>query len=406
MNKTICAYPFVHSHVSATYERKLCCLTPALPDRFKSTTKEFWNSDYVKQVRLDMIEGKPIAGCEYCYNFEKNGGKSLRNKINEQYPIEELIRYTESDGTLDIEPSFYDVRSTVCNLQCITCDESSSSMHKKLAVKLDISENGHKVDAEYERHLANEIIEGLIAKRVRVLYWAGGEPMIMKIHWDVINKMEELYDQPDYQDYIKSIQLFYNTNLTKLYYKNKYIPEVLSKFNTVIWASLDGVKETHNYCRDGSNWETVYNNWNEYKKYINKLSVASVLSAPVLMDIERYIEFLEAEKCNFFDHEYLPIGYNKLLDIKVYPDDMFYDIIENAKTKLVNSNLDRACVDNSVAILSKYVDERENITIDYSGIKKEILVRDKFGRGNISFGELLFIVNNKYHNWYSDITTD
>ena len=110
--------------------------------------------------------------------------------------------------------------------------------------------------------------------------------------------MEELYELPDYQDYIKSIQLFYNTNLTKLYYKNKYIPEVLSKFNTVIWASLDGVMETHNYCRDGSNWETVYNNWLEYRKYISKLSVASVLSAPVLMDIERYIEFLEAEQCN------------------------------------------------------------------------------------------------------------
>lgn len=405
MNKTFCAYPFVHSHVSATYERKLCCLTPALPDSYKTTTKEFWNSEYVKNVRLDMIEGKHINGCEYCYEFEKSGGRSLRNKINEQYDHKQLISNTHTDGSVEITPSFYDVRSTVCNLQCITCDENSSSMHKKLSVKLKISNSNHKVDGAYEKLLSDEIIQGLIDKRVKELYWAGGEPMIMKLHWDVLNKMEELLELSDYHDYIKSIRLFYNTNLTKLYYKNKYIPEVLAKFNTVIWASTDGVMETHNYCRDGSNWENVYHNWIEYNKYV-KLSVASVFSAPVLMDIDRYIKFLEAEKCNFFDHEYLPIGYNKLLDIKIYPDELFNKIVTNAKSKLLDSNLDKASVNNSIAIINKYIAERKIIEPDYSSIKKEILVRDKYSRGNITFGELLSILGSDYYDWYDSITIE
>ena len=405
MNNTFCAYPFVHSHVSATYERKLCCLTPALPDGYKTTTKQFWNSDYIKQVRLDMIEGKHISGCEYCYEFEKNGGNSLRHKINERYDSAQLIENTRSDGHVELTPCFYDVRSTVCNLQCITCDEDSSSMHKKLSVKLNISNNNHKVDGAYEKLLSDEIIQGLIDKRVKELYWAGGEPMIMKLHWDVLNKMEELLEQADYYDYIKSIRLFYNTNLTKLYYKNKYIPEVLSKFNTVIWASLDGVMETHNYCRDGSNWENVYSNWVAYKKYITKLSVSSVFSAPVLMDIDRYIKFLESEQCGFFDHEYLPIGYNKLLDIKIYPDELFNKIVSNAKDKLLNSNLDTYSINNSIAIINKYITERESTTPDYSVMKEEILIRDKYSRGNISFGELLQTVDNECYNWYNSITT-
>ena len=403
MNKTFCAYPFVHSHVSATYERKLCCLTPALPDSYKTTTREFWNSDYIKQVRMDMIEGKHISGCEYCYEFEKSGGKSLRNKANEQYNIEDIIHNTESDGYLSLKPIFYDVRSTVCNLQCITCDENHSSMHKKLSIKLGISSTNHKVDSEYEKLLADEIIDGIISKKVRILYWAGGEPMIMKLHWDVLNKMEELLEVDEYRDYIKSIQLFYNTNLSKLYYKNKYIPETLSKFNTIIWASLDGVKETHNYCRDGSNWDTVYNIWQEYKKYIPNISVASVLSAPVLMDIERYIDFLEQEQCNFFDHEYLPIGYNKLLDVKLYPETLFNDIITNAKDKLAKSNLNKTSVDNSLAILNKYITERSNPNVCYTTIRSEIKKRDKFGRSNISFDQLLDIINKPSYEWYNKL---
>ena len=406
MNKTFCAYPFVHSHVSATYERKLCCLTPALPDSYKTMTKEFWNSDYVKQVRLDMIEGKHINGCEYCYDFEKNGGKSLRIKVNEQYDSKHLIDNTHQDGHLDLEPSFYDVRSTVCNLQCVICDENHSSMHKKLSVKLNINNNNSKVDGAYEKLLADEIIQGLLDKRVKELYWAGGEPMIMKLHWDVLNKMLELLELADYHDYIKSIRVFYNTNLTKLYYKDKYIPEILGKFNPVIWASLDGVTETHNYCRDGSNWENVHNNWHEYKKHVPKLMVTSVFSAPILMDIERYIDFLETEQCNFFDHEYLPIGYNKLLDLKLYPDELFNKITSNAKDKLLNSNLNKDSVNNSIAIINKYIAERTSTSPDYSSFKKEILMRDKFGRSNITFSELLNIIDNDCYDWYNSITTD
>ena len=406
MNKTFCAYPFVHSHVSATYDRKICCISPAIPDSYKTPTTDFWNSEYVRDVRLDMIMGKEISGCEYCYNFEKNGGRSLRIKVNEEYDLKQLIDHTDNTGYLDLDPSFYDVRSTVCNFQCITCDENHSSMHKKLSVKLNTSSNNHKVDSEYEKTLSNEIIQSLIDKKVKILYWAGGEPMIMKLHWDVLDKMVELLELPEYHDYIKSIQLYYNTNLSKLYYKNKYIPEILAKFDTIIWASLDGVQETHNYCRDGSDWTNVYSNWLEYKKYVPKLSVASVLTAPVLMDIERYIEFLYSENCVFFDHEYLPIGYNKLLDIKLYPDELFYDIINNAKHKLLTSNLDKNSIDNSVTILNKYVDERDNTDIDYANIKKDILVRDKFMRSKLTFGSLLECLNNKAYTWYNSIATE
>lgn len=403
MNKTFCVYPFVHSHVSATYDRKLCCIAPALPGKNKTTTEEYWNSDYVKQTRLDMIDGKHISGCEYCYNFEKSGGWSLRMQLNEKYDIEYLVENTGPDGYLNLKPEFYDVRSTVCNLQCVTCDENHSSTHKKLSVKLGTSKNNHKIDAAYEARIANEIVQGLESKTVKMLYWSGGEPMIMKMHWIVIEKMLELLELPEYHDYIKSIEICYNTNLSKLYYKNYYIPEVLSKFNVLIWASLDGVEETHNYCRDGSNWETVLNNWKEYRKHVTNMAVTSVLSAPVLMDIERYIDFLKTEGCVFFDHEFLPTGYNKLLDIKLYPNDIFFRVIQQARDKLMASGLDNQSVHNSITILNKYVAERSDSVIDYVKIKRDISSRDLYNKGDKSFELLLKTIDEDCYNWYLSI---
>jgi sulfatase maturation enzyme AslB (radical SAM superfamily) len=272
-----------------------------------------------------------------------------------------------------------------------------------LSVKLGTSKNNHKIDAVYEARIANEIVQGLESKTVKMLYWSGGEPMIMKLHWIVIEKMLELLELPEYHDYIKSIEICYNTNLSKLYYKNHYIPEVLGKLNVLIWASLDGVEETHNYCRDGSDWRKVHANWKEYKKHIANIGITSVLSAPVLMDIEKYIDFLKTEGCMFFDHEFLPTGYNKLLDIKMYPDDIFFKVIKNARDKLISSGLDSQSVHNSITILNKYIAERSDDIPDYSSIKRDIENRDVFNKGDMSFETLLHTLDSDCYIWYSSI---
>jgi hypothetical protein len=121
------------------------------------------------------------------------------------------------------------------------------------------------------------------------------------------------------------------------------------------------------------------------------------------MDIDRYISFLETENCNFFDHEFLPTGYNKLLDIKLYPADMFHEIINHAREKLLASKLDQQSMYNSITILNKYVDERTDPLIDYASAKRDIDNRDVFNQGALSFEYLLRRINEKYHDWYTSI---
>ena len=72
-------------------------------------------------------------------------------------------------------------------------------------------------------------------------------------------------DGVDNTEYIDLIKVHYNTNLTKSKWKNKSIPEMLSKYKRLyIEASLDGVYETFEYTRDGANWKEVEKNWQEY----------------------------------------------------------------------------------------------------------------------------------------------
>jgi len=398
----LCIAPFVHSHVTATYERKLCCVAKTIDGMDKTTTDEYWNSDYVKQIRLDMTAGKLVPDCSFCWEHEDLGAPSLRQKLNALYPVEKIVAQMTDDGSMFIPPSYYDYRTITCNLQCVTCDDRNSSKHALIAKEMFGRNNAHRVDVDYERKLGSEIIEGLRNKTVSNIYWAGGEPMLMASHWDVIEEMERLYEDESYRDYIASFPMFYNTNMTKLYWKGRMIPEVLAKFNVTIWASIDGIEETFEYCRDGAKWEQVKTNWLLYKQHIPKTSITAVLSAPVLMDIDRFLDFFEANDSTSFNHDYLPNEYKNLLDILLWPQHLFDSVIEHAIERTQQHDLSGK--DTTLAILEMYKKQKSEVgDVDYVHIKSEIQRRDKFLKNSGSFETLLSKIHKPAYEWYASI---
>ena len=46
-------------------------------------TDEFWNSEYMQDVRKQMLTGEQVSECEACYKNERLGIKSLREEANE-----------------------------------------------------------------------------------------------------------------------------------------------------------------------------------------------------------------------------------------------------------------------------------------------------------------------------------
>lgn len=416
-NKSFCAYPFTHSYIGSKYERKLCCVSEDIPELQKTNLKNFWNSDIMKDVRLKMIAGEKISYCGRCYAFEEIGVPSLREEINRNFSsMEELTEHLKENGHLDSLPNFFDHRTIHCNLQCLSCGVTYSSTHINLHKKMYGREGDFKIDYEYEKEMSLDIINSLKSKTCKSIYWAGGEPMISNIHWDVMDVMTELHSNPNYTEYIEGLRIFYNTNLTKLYWKNAHIPSLLKFVQPSIQASLDGTHETFEYCRDGGNWEAVSNNWNEYYQYLNKnkqMGVASVLSSPVIMDIDRWFEFFEPYDPMIYNHkyitntEYYPQTAQQFLDVRLFPSHIFDPIINHAIKRFEKSNL--VGREKSIDILLSYKKEKYETPEKFDNIqflktiKNNTLYRDKFLRGNKTYEELLQIINPSAHEWYVNL---
>ena len=115
-NKSFCPYPFYHSYIGSRYERKLCCVSDDIEGYDKTSQEEFWNSDYMKEVRQKMILGEKIDVCGRCYDFEKLGLKSLRlgsgeSAVNEHSFAKLMDGYDYETGEMKQGPSYFDHRT-------------------------------------------------------------------------------------------------------------------------------------------------------------------------------------------------------------------------------------------------------------------------------------------------------
>ena len=85
------------------------------------------------------------------------------------------------------------------------------------------------------------------------IYFAGGEPLIMEEHYRLLNELvkREMFH----------VRLIYNTNFSKLGYKDQDVLELWKKFHSVsIGASLDGCGPRAEYIRKGQDWEETVEN--------------------------------------------------------------------------------------------------------------------------------------------------
>jgi hypothetical protein len=92
-------------------------------------------------------------------------------------------------------------------------------------------------------------------KDVLEVYFAGGEIIITPEHYECLDYWIE-------NGINETIELTYTTNLSTLKgYKDKDLIEYWKKFpNLQIWASLDGMGDTAELIRKGTDWEKIVSN--------------------------------------------------------------------------------------------------------------------------------------------------
>lgn len=225
--------------------------TPMLEDIF--------NNDKYKSFRLEMINGPelPVA-CRSCRVQEEAGSVSYRNRKNKLYAdvIDQLE--VSDDGTAKFMQLYIDYRfSNKCNFKCITCGPQLSSSHAIEIVKL-----GYPLPSKSAYIEVSNFTEQFktFSKDIREIYFAGGEPLIMDQHYDILNM---------FIDSQQPVEVRYNTNLSELNYKGIDVLDLWSKINgsIMIGASIDGFGISGETIRFGLDSTAFKNN---VKQIINR----------------------------------------------------------------------------------------------------------------------------------------
>lgn len=253
MNKdlsTYCPLPFNHLHVTQTGYLKPCCQAEEFNDvnLKKLSVEEAWNHQEFKDLRMDMQSGKRNALCNYCYSKEDSGAFSPRNMHLGEHPMRVGAGKTQiftDDGELPVNFLTIDIRfSNLCNFKCVMCGPDASSLHNKGKVI--------KIRDNFVEELLPYINE------IEHVYFAGGEPLIMEEHYELLNFLVNHRPQ---------VRIVYSTNLSVLEQGKYKVLDMWSKLDKPVFlaVSIDGLFDKGESIRVGLNTKKFIKNIHRLK---------------------------------------------------------------------------------------------------------------------------------------------
>jgi molybdenum cofactor biosynthesis enzyme MoaA len=276
-SETFCVLPWIHTATYTDGTALLCCV--AQPDSGlnlnHNTINEVKNSEYFKKARLSLLNGEKFQGCSVCWREESVGVKSHRMNENHLWDllltkefVDELVQNTHDDGTIENELYTLDFRlGNTCNLACVMCRPTDSSKWfneaKKLANELETNAKWdwkHKSQLDitkFEWYKRKEFLEDFYEScgSMRLMIFAGGEPLLIKEHKEIIKEMVK-------RGYAKNIQVNYHTNGT-IY--DTELMELWKHFKKVeLFISIDGIDKVTEYVRYPSKFSIIEKNLRMY----------------------------------------------------------------------------------------------------------------------------------------------
>jgi len=274
-------------------------------------------ADYLKPIELiadpnrfadlKTPEDSPPDACRDCVQAESHGDRSYRTMF-------ESFK-TDAPGL-----QFIDIRnSNLCNLKCRTCGPHFSNKWGE--------EFGY--DVTIKRQDITEYLPLLLGDSVHWMYFTGGEPLINRDHWDLL---EELIASGR----SKNIQLLYNTNMTTLKFKDKDITAIWKQFKKVtINCSIDAAGKQINYIRSDSDWDTIKQNFDKLYEFSRQWHEFNMVLSPTMSILNIWF-FADLIK---FAHEHQLTCHPIILQ---GPHTFALSVIPDSLTDLALAQLDQA----------------------------------------------------------------
>jgi organic radical activating enzyme len=293
-SKTFCMYPWIHLHAFPTGDAHPCCyseMAHAIGSTKQHTLRDIWNDQPMRDLRQRMLAEQTSNACNKCYEQETAGFFSGRQSANKHFGhYINRVAETHPNGQLDrFEMTYWDIRfSNLCNLSCRSCGHIFSSSWHKDQTQLAGNDWAKKNQVlNYAGRTETDIWEQLIPHLdyVEQIYFAGGEPLMMAEHYNILDELERRgrWD----------VRLIYNTNFTHTRLKDRTVFDYWKRFQSVsVGASLDAMGSRAEYIRKGTDWDRVHRNREEMMQICPKVDfyispTLSILNAWHLPDFHR-----------------------------------------------------------------------------------------------------------------------
>lgn len=328
MSDTFCVLPWIHLATRPNGDVRLCCTTNASGadvvdskdvglvtkdgvhmNLREHSLSEVWNSSYMKDVRLKMLNNEIPASCTKCFEEEKNGVVSKRQWESvvwqERLDIKQIVDKTSSDGSLPVEIPYFDLRlGNMCQLKCVMCSPHDSSawikewklqypQYKLIELKQDQQWDKTYDYTWYQKGSFLDTMKDQ-AHNIKELYFAGGEPLLIPEHYKILEFMVETGNA-------RNCILRYNSNGLELPEK---LFELWNHFKQVKFNfSVDAVGARNDYIRYPSQWKDVVANLERLDDTPDNITVniacaVQVLNVLTIPDLVRWKEGKKFKKIN------------------------------------------------------------------------------------------------------------
>jgi MoaA/NifB/PqqE/SkfB family radical SAM enzyme len=267
-----CVLPWVSLEASPIGTVRPCCLADDelldnTGEKFNLSTATFLdiqNSNDMKKLRQEFLDGTSPQTCRKCWREERSGRTSKRmhtlDRLKHMLP--------DQPWTEDARPlMFLDLKlGNICNLKCRICGSWSSSTFATEELQWlrrdeDRKENHHYKmlrQGAWPRENAKFWSEiELIVDQIQYIEFTGGEPFMIQEHFDMLQGLVD-------RGIAGNIEIHYNTNGTQW---PEDAGEIWRHFKTVeIAFSIDDIGQRFEYQRSNAVWTEVCENIERFKQ--------------------------------------------------------------------------------------------------------------------------------------------
>lgn len=329
------------------------------------------NTSTKKLERNEMLDGKQVSGCEYCWNVENLNKDLISDRMIRNESIITTDRTNEillNEPNFNVNPEYIEIAfSNECNFRCGYCHPMHSSNYYKEIEKFGPYDmvNNHRCDIDwFELH--NEDSEYVkawwkwwpeVSKTLNILRITGGEPILHRTTWDLFDKLSE--------DPKPKLEININTNLGYSSRRVKKLTEVVNDLTHnqkikqfKMFTSMDTWGSRAEYLRTGLDIDLWEENQDIYlrgcKSHITHMVTFNLLSISSFKEyLKKMLEWRriyddvvtdnlgshEKVRKIRFDTPYLkePLQY----DMHILPKENFVHYFDDI-LKFISDNLDDA----------------------------------------------------------------